>query len=109
MFPMSNPTSRFFCPEGLKTEETPVAVGLRLKIQNGLISEAEQLVIRPENNLLNPTSAVLGREASKNGSAPRGVHNEAIPESERPRAMIVPPILFLGCRRMTAKAFIHYR
>jgi hypothetical protein len=33
---------------------SPVAIALRLKIKDGLISEAEQLVVRPESNLLNP-------------------------------------------------------
>jgi len=32
-------------------EGTPVAIALRLKILNGLITEAEQLVIRPETSL----------------------------------------------------------
>ena len=53
-------------------EGTPVAIALRLKIQDGLISEAEQLVIRPESNLFDPTRkppTVGCREHRKNGRA----------------------------------------
>ena len=48
----------------------PVAIALRLKIEGGLISEAEQLVIRPESNLLNPIRSLPAfgrREHRKNG------------------------------------------
>jgi hypothetical protein len=63
-----------------------VAIALRLKLQNGLISEAEQLVIRPESNLLNP-DAKPGPSAAdsieKMGS-PHPVFMEALPAAERP-------------------------
>ena len=68
-------------------EGTPVAVAVRLKIVNGLIAEAEQLVIRPENNLMGgataskfPPTAVA---VEKMGS-PNKVYAEVIPEAERP-------------------------
>ncbi len=63
-----------------------VAVALRLKIQDGLISEAEQLVIRPESNLLNPNaprSPSAGENIEKMGS-PNPIFAEVIPEAERP-------------------------
>jgi hypothetical protein len=73
---------------GAKTGEgTPVAIALRLKISNGLITEAEQLVIRPETNLMGggsgstfPPTAVA---VEKVGS-PHKVYAEVIPEAERP-------------------------
>lgn len=63
-----------------------VAVAIRLKLQNGLISEAEQLVIRPESNLLNPT-AKRGPSAGENIEkmvAPHQIFTQALPEAERP-------------------------
>lgn len=66
---------------------TPVTIALRLKIQNGLISEAEQLVIRPESNLLRPDSApslfTAAHNIEKLGS-PHPIYAEAIPPEERP-------------------------
>jgi hypothetical protein len=67
-------------------EPSVVAVAIRLKIQNGLISEAEQLVIRPESNLFNPNARrapSAGENIEKMG-APHAVFTEAIPEAERP-------------------------
>jgi hypothetical protein len=69
----------------------PVAIALRLKVQNGLISEAEQIVVRPESNLLNPNQPRTGPSAAESiekmgvelGS-PHPIYNEIIPESERP-------------------------
>ena len=67
-------------------EATPVTIALRLKILKGLITEAEQIVIRPDNN----PSADGGdtfRSAAENiekiGS-PHPVYREVIPENERP-------------------------
>lgn len=71
-------------------EPSHVAVALRLKIENGLISEAEQLVVRPESNLLNP-EIEPGPSAADNiekmGAelgTPHPVFTEVIPENERP-------------------------
>lgn len=70
-------------PEG---ESSPVAVAIRLKVKDGVIAEAEQLVIRPENNLLNP-GMKRGPSAAENiekMGTPHPVYFEAIPEAERP-------------------------
>jgi hypothetical protein len=67
--------------------QSPVAIALRLKIQNGLISEAEQLVIRPESNLLEPdrkSSMPSAAESIEKLGAPHPVYSEIIPEAERP-------------------------
>jgi hypothetical protein len=63
-----------------------VAIALRLKILNGLIAEAEQLVIRPESNLLNPDKkpAPSAADAIEKMVAPHAVFTEVIPEAERP-------------------------
>jgi hypothetical protein len=65
---------------------SPVAIALRLKLQNGLITEAEQLVIRPDSNLLDP-SRKRGPSAAENiekMGAPHPIFTEALPEAERP-------------------------
>jgi hypothetical protein len=66
-------------------EPSPVAVAIRLKIQNGLISEAEQLVVRPESNLFDPTAKrppSAAENIEKMGS-PHAIFMEAIPDAER--------------------------
>ncbi len=66
-----------------------VALALRLKIVNGLITEAEQLVIRPEINLLGggesapPPRFPPAGEAVETLGAPHPIYAEVIPESER--------------------------
>lgn len=69
-----------------KDTPSPVAIALRLKIQNGLISEAEQLVIRPESNLLNPNQkrGPSAAERIEKMGSPHPVFAEALPEAERP-------------------------
>jgi hypothetical protein len=67
---------------------TPVAIALRLKIVDGMITEAEQLVIRPETNLMGgggsgPAMPSAGTTIEKVGS-PHPVYREVIPEAERP-------------------------
>ncbi len=68
----------------------PVAIALRLKITDGLISEAEQLVVRPESNLLNPgaergpSAAELIEKMGEELGNPHPVYLEVIPENERP-------------------------
>jgi hypothetical protein len=67
-------------------EGAPVAIALRLKIKSGLISEAEQLVIRPESNLFDPTRkppSSAAESIEKMGS-PHAIFTEALPEAERP-------------------------
>jgi hypothetical protein len=68
---------------------SPVAIALRLKIVNGLITEAEQLVIRPESNLLNPgaergpSAAELIEKMGEELGNPHPTFLEVIPENER--------------------------
>ena len=94
-------TYKFYVPDvetqqvafiGTAREETdkpgvgnPVVIALRLKIRNGLINEAEQLVIRPESNLLDPTRkpAPSAAESIEKMGAPHSVFMEVIPEAER--------------------------
>ena len=61
----------------------PVAVALRLKIVDGLISEAEQLVIRADSGMgggnMPPAAVSIER-----GVKPHPIYSEAIPEAERP-------------------------
>jgi hypothetical protein len=71
-------------------QKTIVAVAIRLKIAAGLISEAEQLVIRPENNSAASgggqgglTMPATGDSVEKMG-APHKVYSEVIPPAERP-------------------------
>ena len=69
------------------TAGTPVALALRLKIVDGLITEAEQLAIRPEINLLGgsttpPRFPPAGEAVDKLG-APSKVYSEIIPMAER--------------------------
>ena len=64
------------------------AIVLRLKIVNGLITEAEQLVIRPEGGLTSngtqaPRPPSTGDRVEKMG-APNPIFGEVIPESKRP-------------------------
>jgi hypothetical protein len=66
-------------------EGSPVVIALRLKIVNRLITEAEQLVIRPESNLREPSRKrpPSAAESIENMGAPHAVYMEAIPEAER--------------------------
>ena len=67
-------------------QTSPVAVAIRLKIQNGMISEAEQLVVRPEANLFDPSRkrAPSAAENIEAMGSPHPVYLEVIPEAERP-------------------------
>jgi hypothetical protein len=70
-----------------RAQPTTVAVAIRLKILDGLITEAEQLAIRPETNLLGAAPASkfppTGEAVEKMG-APNPIFAEVIPEAERP-------------------------
>jgi len=65
---------------------TTVAVAIRLKIVNGLITEAEQLAIRPEQSLSGDAPASkfppTGEAVEKMG-APHPIFKEVIPEAQR--------------------------
>ncbi|MBN2242969.1 MAG: hypothetical protein JW793_09795 [Acidobacteria bacterium] len=68
---------------GKQGEGALVAVALRLKISNGLIAEAEQLVIRPASDTMGMTGALsTGARVEKLG-APHAIFREEIPEAER--------------------------
>lgn len=117
-------TYKFYVPDvetqqvayiGTAREETaepgagnPVTVALRLKIENGLITEAEQLVIRPESNLLDPgrEPAPSAAENIEKMGAPHPVFMEEIPPEERPsrEEMIeVANMYFSGLQRNDGK------
>ena len=66
-------------------EGNPVVIALRLKVVNRLITEAEQLVVRPESNLLDPSRkrAQSAAESIEKMGAPHAVFKEVIPEAER--------------------------
>jgi hypothetical protein len=63
-----------------------VAIALRLKIVDGRIMEAEQLVIRPESNLLNPdrNPAPSAADNIEKMGSPNPIFKESIPAAERP-------------------------
>ena len=65
---------------------TSITIALRLKIRNGLITEAEQLVIRPESDLLNPNAppARSAADSIEQMGSPHQIYTEVIPEAERP-------------------------
>lgn len=69
------------------TDGNLVAIALRLKVLNGLITEVEQLVIRPAGNTSGsgggPSFPPAGESIEKLG-APQAVYREVIPAAERP-------------------------
>ncbi len=78
-------------PQNAGDKPRPVALALRLKIEEGLISEAEQLVVRPEDNILNPPQGDPRPSAAENIEKmgeelgnPHPIFKEIIPENERP-------------------------
>jgi hypothetical protein len=90
---------------------TTVAVAIRLKILSGLITEAEQLAIRPEQSLLGPTPASkfppTGEAVEKMG-APNPIFAEVIPEAERPsreELVRVGNYYFAGLQRNDGKGY----
>jgi hypothetical protein len=71
------------------TDGTLVAIGLRLKIANGHITEAEQLAIRPETPLGGAAPAAPPRfpptgEAVEKMGSPSPIFAEVIPAAKRP-------------------------
>jgi hypothetical protein len=75
-------------PEAKPSEDTLAAIALRLKIDdNGKISEAEQLVMRPEISLFEeeqrPSRFPPTGEAVEKMGAPHEIFTEVIPEAER--------------------------
>jgi hypothetical protein len=73
-------------PGAKPAQPTIVAIALRLKIVKGLITEAEQLAIRPETNLFGDAPASRfppTGEAVEKMEAPNAIFTEVIPEAER--------------------------
>jgi hypothetical protein len=70
-------------------DATPVAIALRLKIVGGLITEVEQLVIRPETSvgrggIAADTSRPSVAQTVEKMGAPHPIFAEVIPENQRP-------------------------
>jgi len=89
-------------------EGNPVVIALRLKIKNGLICEAEQLVIRPESTLFDPDRkpAPSAAENIEKMGGPHPVYLEVIPTEERPsrEEMIeIANMYFSGLQRNDGK------
>jgi hypothetical protein len=74
---------------GTTGKGNPVVIALRLKVVKGLITEAEQLVIRPESNLFDPgrkrppSAAENIEKMGEEMGSPHPVFMEVIPEAER--------------------------
>jgi hypothetical protein len=90
---------------------TTVAVAIRLKIVNGLIAEAEQLAIRPEQSLSGDAPASkfppTGEAVEKMG-APHPIYSEAIPVAERAsreELVKVGNYYFAGLQRNDGKGY----
>ena len=67
-----------------KQGEAPaVAVAVRLKIVKGLITEAEQIVIRPASDTMGMTGQLSTGASVEKLGAPHAMYREAIPEAER--------------------------
>ncbi len=60
-----------------------VSVAIRLKIANGLITEAEQIVIRPDSEIMGMTGDLSSGARIEMMGAPHAIYREAIPEEER--------------------------
>jgi hypothetical protein len=98
-------------PGAKPAEGTIVAIALRLKIVNNLITEVEQLVIRPETSLTGGGSSSgfppTGVSVEKMGS-PHKIFAEVIPEAERPsREELVKTAnyYFTGLQRNDGKGY----
>jgi len=104
-------------PAAKAAEPTLVAFALRLKIVNNLITEVEQLAIRPETSLggggarggagAATTPSGTGVAVEKMGS-PRKIFSEIIPEAERPsrdELIKVANYYFTGLARNDGKGF----
>ena len=61
-----------------------VAVAVRLRIANGLITEAEQIVVRQDSDTMGMTGELSVGRRVENLGKPHEIYEEVIPESERP-------------------------
>jgi hypothetical protein len=67
-----------------------VAVAIRLKIENGLITEAEQLVLRSDSDTMGMTGQLSTGDTVEKLGEPHEIYRTAIPEAERaPREELV--------------------
>jgi hypothetical protein len=109
----SRATSAKAAPGAKAPEPTLAAVAIRLKINDdGKISEAEQLVIRPETSLSgsggNNNSRPSTAEAVEKMGAPNPIFTEVIPENERmsrDELVKVGDYYFEGLQRNDAKGY----
>ena len=69
---------------GGSKEGNLVAIALRLKIVKGLITEAEQLVVRPEGNNAGASRFPPAGESIEKLGAPQAIYSEVVPPAERP-------------------------
>ena len=98
-------------PGGKPASPTTVGVAIRLKIVEGLITEAEQLVIRPEQSLSGPPPASTSpstAEAVEKMGAPHEIYSQTLPEAERkPRAEQIEDgkNYFTGLQRNDGKGY----
>jgi hypothetical protein len=65
-------------------ETAQVAVAVRLKIANGLITEAEQIVIRRDSEIMGMTGEFSAGARVEKMGAPHAIYRAVIPEAERP-------------------------
>jgi hypothetical protein len=96
-----------------KQGEIPlVAVAVRLKILNGLIAEAEQLVLRSDSDTMGMTGQLsVGASVEKRGK-PHEIYREAIPEAERlSREELIKAAnyYFSGMQKNDGKGYYPYR
>ena len=94
----------------MSKEGNPVVIALRLKIAKGLITEAEQFVIRPESSLFDPNRKrpPSAAESIEKMGSPHPVFMEAIPEAERaPREELIKTAnyYFSGIQRNDGKGY----
>jgi hypothetical protein len=64
-------------------EAALVAVAIRLKIENGLITEAEQLVLRSDSDTMGMTGQLSTGDTVEKLGEPHEIYRTAIPEAER--------------------------
>ncbi|HSW39729.1 MAG TPA: hypothetical protein VLL97_09585 [Acidobacteriota bacterium] len=90
---------------------TTAAVAIRLKIVDGLITEAEQLVIRPEQSLFGDAPASRfppAGEAVEKMGAPHPIFTEVIPEAQRhsrEELIRIGDYYFVGLQRNDGKGY----
>jgi hypothetical protein len=110
---LPQPKTAKSAPGAKPAEGTLAAVAIRLKIDdNGKISEAEQIVVRPEISLFEeeqkPSRFPPTGEAVEKMGAPHKIYTEAIPEAERmsrEELVKVADYYFEGLQRNDTKGY----